>query len=130
MKNIKSNEAELTALCTLSGYKGLIKLTMKASQTFSATSVTDFATGLKIQIKSQPDYQNTLFGKLLPKYYPLMAVAGTAPKELIVLPVPYFADGKNYLTLRLFNMSEDDISLSAGDSPAMLMPTPFMLYED
>lgn len=130
MNNIKDNSSALTALCTLTSYRQLLTLKLKAAQTFTAETVTDFDTGLQIKILAPEKYRNTLNGAILYQNYPLMACAADADKDLIILPVPYFADKKTNLVLRVYNHTTSDITVAAGTSIARLVPSSFMPYED
>lgn len=130
MDNIKDNSSDLTALCTLTSYRKLLTLTLKAAQTFTAETVTDFDTGLQIKILAPEKYRNTPNGLILYQNYPLMACAADASKDLIILPVPYFAEKKTNLVLRVYNHTTSDITVAAGTSIARLVPSSFMPYED
>lgn len=130
INNIKSNDTDLTALCTVVTWKKLLSLQLKSGQTFSAQTVTDFDTGVKISILAPEQYRTSVGGVGLYKNYPLMACAADAEKDIVILPLPHFANSDTTVILRIYNPTDSDITVPAGTVIARIIPTPFMPYGD
>lgn len=130
MNNIKSNDSTLSALCTVVSWNGLLSLKLKSGQMFPAGEVTDFDTGVKLSILAPEAYRKSPNGVILYKNHPLMACAADAVKELVILPLPHFANSKTNIILRVYNTTDSDITVPADTVIARIIPTPFMPYGD